>query len=100
DAVEHLGLERGIKGSLAKHQDIKDFYRIVEEGKDLEVNRLNQAQLKAKAADRERAEKKKSEMEATAKRLSQDNGALCDLNHISAKRSRYALKTFRTRYAS
>jgi len=76
DAVEHLGLERGIKGSLAKHQDIKDFYRIVEEGKDLEVNRLNQAQLKAKAADRERAEKKKSEMEATAKRLLQDNGAL------------------------
>ncbi len=76
DAVEHLGLERGIKGSLAKHQDIKDFYRIVEEGKDLEVNSLNQAQVKAKAADRERAEKKKSEMEATAKRLLQDNEAL------------------------
>ena len=76
DAVEHLGLERGIKGSLAKHQDIKDFYRIVEEGKDLEVNRLNQAQLKAKAVDRERAEKKKSEMEATAKRLARDNEAL------------------------
>lgn len=76
DAVEHLGLERGIKGSLAKHQDIKDFYRIVEEGKDLEVNRLNQQVVKAKAADRERAEQKKSEMEATAKRLLRDNGAL------------------------
>lgn len=76
DAVEHLGLERGIKGSLAKHQDIKDFYRIVEEGKDLEINQLNQAQVKAKAADRERAEQKKSEMEATAKRLVQDNEAL------------------------
>ncbi len=76
DAVEHLGLERGIKGSLAKHQDIKDFYRIVEEGKDLEVNQLNQQAIKAKAVDRQRAEKKKSEMEATAKRLARDNEAL------------------------
>lgn len=76
DAVEHLGLERGIKGSLASHQDIKDFYRIVEEGKDLEVNRLNQDQVKAKAVDRQRAEQKKSEMEATAKRLVRDNEAL------------------------
>ena len=76
DAVEHLGLERGIKGSLAKHQDIKDFYRIVEEGKDLEVNSLNQAQVKAKAADRSRAIEKKLEMEATAKRLAKDNEEL------------------------
>ncbi|MEM9925041.1 MAG: MobV family relaxase [Cyanobacteria bacterium P01_D01_bin.50] len=76
DAVAHLGLERGIKGSLAKHQDIKDFYRIVEEGKDLEVNRLNQAQIKTKAVDRRIAEQKKSEMEATAKRLARDNEEL------------------------
>ncbi|MEO0838439.1 MAG: MobV family relaxase [Cyanobacteria bacterium J06643_5] len=76
DAVAHLGLERGIKGSLAKHQDIKDFYRIVEEGKDLEINQLNQAQIKAKAVDRERAIEKKSEMEATAKRLARDNEQL------------------------
>jgi len=76
DAVAHLGLERGIKGSLAKHQDIKDFYRIVEEGKDLEINQFNQHVIKAKAVDRERAEKKKSEMEATAKRLARDNEQL------------------------
>ena len=95
DAVEHLGLERGIKGSLAKHQDIKDFYRIVEEGKDLEVNRLNQQVIKAKAADRERAEKKKSEMEATAKRLSQNNGALqqrIEQLEQSLQQLRYQLK--------
>ncbi|MEM6399539.1 MAG: DUF3991 domain-containing protein [Cyanobacteria bacterium P01_D01_bin.116] len=94
DAVEHLGLERGIKGSLAKHQDIKDFYRIVEEGKDLEVNRLNQQVIKAKAADRERAEKKKSEMEATAKRLARDNEELRKRIHFleqSNQQLRYQL---------
>ena len=94
DAVEHLGLERGIKGSLAKHQDIKDFYRIVEEGKDLEVNRLNQAQVKAKAVDRERAIEKKSEMEATAKRLARDNEALQKQIHFleqSNQQLRYQL---------
>ncbi|NJL78950.1 MAG: DUF3991 domain-containing protein [Richelia sp. SM2_1_7] len=76
DAVEHLGLERGIKGSLASHQDIKDFYRIVESGKDLEVNQFNTLAVKAKAADRERAIEKKLQMEATAKRLVRDNEAL------------------------
>lgn len=76
DAVEYLGLERGIKGSLAKHQDIKDFYRIVEEGFGLEVNQFNTLAVKAKAADRERAIEKKLEMEATAKRLARDNEAL------------------------
>ncbi|MBD2525575.1 MobV family relaxase [Nostoc sp. FACHB-133] len=71
-----IGLERGIKGSRAKHQDIKDFYRIVEEGRDLEVDELSTAQLKAKAADRDRANQRKEEMEATAKALALDNEQL------------------------
>ncbi len=71
-----IGLERGIKGSRAKHQDIKDFYRIVEEGRDLEVDELSAAQLKAKAADRDRANQRKEEMEATAKALALDNEQL------------------------
>lgn len=71
-----IGLERGIKGSRAKHQDIKDFYRIVEEGRDLEVDELSAAQLKAKAADRDRANQRKQEMEATAKALSLENEQL------------------------
>ncbi|MUG93298.1 plasmid recombination enzyme [Scytonema sp. UIC 10036] len=68
-AMQHLGLERGIKGSVAKHQDIKDFYRIVEEGRDLQLGELSAEQLTAKAADRDRAVQKKSEMEETALRL-------------------------------
>ena len=71
-----IGLERGIKGSRAKHQDIKDFYRIVEEGRDLEVNELSAAQLKAKAADRDRANQRKQEMEATAQALALENEQL------------------------
>jgi len=74
-AVQHLGLERGIKGSVAKHQDIKDFYRIVEEGRDLDTGELSPEQLIAKAADRDRAVKKKSEMEETALRLVKENEA-------------------------
>ncbi|MGF1937637.1 MAG: MobV family relaxase [Nostoc sp. ChiQUE02] len=71
-----IGLERGIRGSKAQHQDIKDFYRIVEEGRDLEVDELSAAQLKAKAADRDRANQRKQEMEATAKALSVENDQL------------------------
>lgn len=71
-----IGLERGIKGSRAKHQDIKDFYRIVEEGRDLEVNELSAEHLLAKAADRDRANQRKQEMEATAKALALDNEQL------------------------
>lgn len=86
DAVKHLGLERGIKGSVAKHQDVKDFYRIVEEGKDLEVNQFNTLAVKAKAAHRERAEQKKLEMEATAKRLARDNQALQErIKHLETQ---------------
>lgn len=76
NAVKHLGLERGIKGSLSGHLDIKQFYQIVEEGKDLEISSLNQNQITNKAADRDRAVKQKQEMEATAQRLALENQQL------------------------
>ncbi|MBC6435977.1 DUF3991 domain-containing protein [Nostoc sp. HG1] len=76
DTMRLIGLERGIKGSRAQHQDIKDFYRIVESGRDLEVDDLNSEELKAKAADRDRAARRKEEMEATAKALAQENELL------------------------
>ena len=76
DTMRLIGLERGIKGSRAQHQDIKDFYRIVESGRDLEVDDLNSEELKAKAADRDRATRCKEEIEATAKALSVENGLL------------------------
>jgi hypothetical protein len=69
-AVQHLSLERGIKGSLAQHQDIKDFYQIVNEGRDLEKE-VDPELLRAKAADRSRALQKLQEMEQTASSLAQ-----------------------------
>ncbi|MCC5623376.1 MobV family relaxase [Nostoc sp. CHAB 5715] len=76
DTMRLIGLERGIKGSRAQHQDIKDFYSIVESGRDLEVSDLNPEQLKAKAADRDRAMRRFEEIEATAKALSVENELL------------------------
>ncbi|WGV29062.1 MobV family relaxase [Halotia branconii] len=76
DTMRLIGLERGIKGSRAQHQDIKDFYRIVEEGRDLEASDLSEEQLQAKAADRDRATRRKEEMEATAKALAKENELL------------------------
>ncbi|MBW4558787.1 MAG: plasmid recombination protein [Trichormus sp. ATA11-4-KO1] len=74
-ATEHLGLERGIKGSKAQHQDIKDFYSIVNAG--IEPNsKLTQSQMQAKAADRDRAQTRKQELERTAKALAQENERL------------------------
>ena len=75
-AVKHLGLERGIKGSVAQHEDIKNFYHTVNEGKELELTPLNKTQITNKAADRDRAVKQKLEMEATAQRLALENEQL------------------------
>lgn len=35
EAVKHIGIERGIKGSRAKHVDIKAFYSQLQEGKEI-----------------------------------------------------------------
>ena len=75
-AVKHLGLERGIRGSVAQHEHIKDFYHSVNEGKELELTPLNQSQIISKAVDRDRAVKQELEMEVTAQRLALQNEQL------------------------
>lgn len=75
-AMAHLELNRGLKGSRAQHEEIKDFYRIVEEGLDLDTDKLSPQQLQAKAADRDRAVKRKSEIESTAQQLIKENETL------------------------
>lgn len=67
-AMRPLGLERGIKGSRAQHQDIKDFYQIVNVGRDLDQP-IEPEVLLAKAADRDRAQVARQEMEQTAQAL-------------------------------
>lgn len=58
---------------MSEYIDIKDFYRTVEEGKNLQITSLNQTQITNKAADRDRAVQKKLEMEATDQRLGTSN---------------------------
>jgi len=70
ESMKLIGLERGIKGSRAKHVDIKDFYSIVESAKNSEVWQ-DHTQLQAKASDRDRAASSKKEMEVTAKALAE-----------------------------
>jgi len=71
DAMLPIGLERGIKGSKAQHFDVKKYYTIVNEGKSLDIDKLNLEQIKAKAVDRDRAVSAKQEFELTAKVLAQ-----------------------------
>jgi len=70
-AMRPIGLERGIKGSRAQHFDIKNFYTIVNEAQSPDVDELNWHQIKAKAADRDRAVTAKQEIELTAKALAE-----------------------------
>ncbi|WP_193200394.1 MobV family relaxase [Nostoc sp. MG11] len=81
EATQELGLERGLKGSRATHNDIKDFYSIVERGVSLDLDMT--LQTKAKAADRDRAKRAALEMEATAKAVAKENEELVRrVNHL------------------
>jgi hypothetical protein len=62
DAMQPLGLERGIRGSKATHIDIQQYYSNInsDHTQDMDV-------LLDKARDRDRAERQRREMEATAK---------------------------------
>jgi Plasmid recombination enzyme len=77
-AVNHLGLERGIRGSQANHLDIKDFYTIVNQGTELDpnldLNRIHQLQTQAAAYNLTIA--KNQELERTLKLLTQQNSQL------------------------
>lgn len=62
EAMEPLGLERGIRGSKATHIDIQQYYGNINslQERDWQV-------LEDKARDRDRAERQRKEMEATAR---------------------------------
>jgi regulator of replication initiation timing len=72
-AMEPLGLERGIKGSKAKHTDIKKYYTAINTAPELVVEPLT---VQQQLADRQRALKKSAEMERTAAALSLENQKL------------------------
>lgn len=73
DAVEHLGIERGIPKSAAKHVDIKEFY-----GRINRPTPENQPfpQIKAKSNIHDLSERRRREAESTAIRLARENDEL------------------------
>lgn len=72
-AMQPLGIERGIRGSRATHERIKDYYAAVQQEPD---RSLTQQQIDHQLADRRRILKKNKELEATARALSQENEKL------------------------
>ncbi len=73
NALSPLGLERGIKGSRAKHTTIKQYYAAVTKTPDLT---LDQTTIQHQLADRQRVIKEKEQALITAKLLSRDKEEL------------------------
>ena len=68
-----LGLERGIRGSRARHTTVKQYYAAVTKSPDLT---LDPATIAHQLADRARAIKEKESVKRTAKALAKQNEVL------------------------
>jgi hypothetical protein len=83
EAMSPLGLERGIRGSRARHTTVKQYYAAVTKSPDLT---LDPATIAHQLADRARAIKEKEEVKRTAKALAKQNEVLqAQLESASAK---------------
>ena len=72
-AMQSIGLERGIKGSRAKHTEVKEYYAAVVKEPD---QSLTQQEIHHQLADRQRIIKENTQLEQTAKSLSRTNEQL------------------------
>ncbi len=72
-AMSPLGLERGVKGSKAKHTKIQKYYAAVNSSPDLS---LDQETIKHQLADRTRIIREKEQLDRTVKFLSRENQKL------------------------
>ena len=73
NALSPLALERGIKGSRAKHTKIQHYYAAVNKSPDLTLNKTT---IEHQLADRQRVIKEKEQALITAKLLSRDKEEL------------------------
>lgn len=69
NAMSPLGLERGIKGSKAKHTKIQHYYAAINQSPE---QTLDKSTIDYQLADRQRAIKDKEQAEITAKLLARD----------------------------
>lgn len=72
-AMKPLGLERGIKGSRAKHTEVRKYYAAVNSSPDAS---LDMQTMQRQLADRQRAINDSAQMERTNKALSLENQQL------------------------
>ena len=73
NAMSPLGLERGIKGSKAKHTKIQHYYAAINQSPDLN---LDKSTIEYQLADRQRAIKDKKQADITARLLARDKEEL------------------------
>ena len=99
NALSSLGLERGIKGSRAKHTKIQHYYAAINRSPDLTLDRTT---IEHQLADRVRAIKEKEQALITAKLLSRDFEELqqrLNTAQIKIKTQARELTNWQTRYA-
>jgi 5S rRNA maturation endonuclease (ribonuclease M5) len=99
EAMSHLGLERGIKGSRAKHTKIQHYYAAVNKSPDLTLDKTT---IEHQLADRQLAIKEKEQALITAKLLSRDKEDLQQrLNQaeIKIKTQARELTNWKNKYA-
>ena len=73
EAMQPLGLSRGIRGSRVQHEKIQDYYKSVNQA---DYSDLSVDELRAIAADSQRQIQRRNEYEKTALSLSEENHQL------------------------
>ncbi|MDJ0744888.1 MAG: hypothetical protein QNJ32_16200 [Xenococcaceae cyanobacterium MO_167.B27] len=86
-AMSLLGLERGIKGSKAKHTAVKQYYAAVNKEPD---NTLDMTTIQHQLADRQRAIKEKETLKRTATALAKEKEVLQQRLRDERKQSTYS----------
>ncbi len=97
-AMSPLGLERGIKGSKARHTKVKQYYAAVNRSPNAA---LDDQTIHQQLADRTRAIRKEEQASLTAKSLSQENQKLqqrLEQAEIKIKLQNDELKSWKKRY--
>ena len=99
NAMSPIGLERGVKGSKAKHTKIQHYYAAINQSPD---KTLDKSTIEYQLADRRRAIKGKKQAEITAKVLARDKEELQQqLNQAKVKLKTQAreLTNWKKKYA-
>lgn len=99
NAMSSIGLERGIKGSRARHTTVKQYYAAVTKTPDLTLDKKT---IEHQLADRQKAIKEKEQARHTAKYLAKKVEALegkLSQAQTKIKQQKKELKNWQNKYA-